>query len=135
MNRQNTRGPLDKEIDLGLLLLRAGMGISFVLLFILKQSHGASVFPHHAGRLWPLIVLSMGALLVACGYFTRVAASLVAASWLWAAYSGVRGGQEWFNFPVRDIEYAFLFAALAFAGPGKFSLDRFRQSKRSANAS
>jgi hypothetical protein len=63
--------------DSGLLALRIGVGLSFVLLFALKQSQGASVFIYHPGRVWPLLTLSLGALLVVFGFHTRLAPGAV----------------------------------------------------------
>jgi uncharacterized membrane protein YphA (DoxX/SURF4 family) len=111
------------RLDAGFFALRIGAGVSFVLLFGLKQSQGASVFINHPGRVWPLLALSFGALLVAIGFRTRLAAGAVALAWAWAVYSGLRGGVEWFVLPTRAFLYFMLFAALALTGPGKFSLD------------
>jgi uncharacterized membrane protein YphA (DoxX/SURF4 family) len=111
------------RLEAGLLALRIGAGVSFVLLFGLKQSQGANVFIYNPGRLWPLLALSFGALLVAIGFRTRLAAGAVALAWAWAVYSGLQGRAEWFALPTRAFLYFILFTALALTGPGKFSLD------------
>ena len=72
------------HLDSGLLVLRIGAGVSFVLLFALKQSQGANIFVYHPSRAWPLIALSFATLLVACGYRTRLAAGAAALGWGWA---------------------------------------------------
>jgi uncharacterized membrane protein YphA (DoxX/SURF4 family) len=111
------------RLDTGLLTLRVGAGLSFILLFGLRQSQGASVFIYHPGRVWPLVALSFGALLVVSGFHARLAAGAVALAWAWAVYSGLRGGAEWFALPTRAFLYFLLFTALALTGPGKFSLE------------
>jgi uncharacterized membrane protein YphA (DoxX/SURF4 family) len=111
------------RLDAGLFALRIGAGVSFVLLFGLKQSQGASVFIYHPGRIWPLLALSFGALFVAIGFRTRLPAGAMALAWGWAVYSGLRGGAEWFALPTRAFLYFILFAALVLTGPGRFSLD------------
>lgn len=43
----------DRKIDVGLLALRIGIGLSFVLPFVLKQAEGTKIFIFYPGRLWP----------------------------------------------------------------------------------
>lgn len=119
-------------LDAGLLLLRLGVALIFILLFALKQSAGKEVFAYHPGRVAPLVALSLGALLVTCGWLTRPAAALMALAWAWAAYSGLHAGQHWFALPVRAALFVFLFAALALTGPGRYSLDGLRKGKASS---
>ena len=106
------------------MVLRLGGAACFVLLFALPAAESALVFPYHPGRRWPLVLLSIGALLVTLGAWTRTSAALVALAWAWALYSGLHLGQGWFALPVRDVEFLILFAALALTGPGKYSIQR-----------
>ncbi|MBZ5538757.1 MAG: hypothetical protein LAO31_22655 [Acidobacteriia bacterium] len=124
-----TEGTPDPKIDVGLLALRIGLGFSFVLLFVLIQADGARIFILHPGRLWPLVGLSIAALLVVCGFLTELASALSVLSWAWALYSGLQAGDQWFVLPFRAALYVILFAALAITGPGKFSLDYVLWSK------
>lgn len=123
MNDPNAMGT---KSDAGLLILRVGLGICFILLLALKQSNAAAVFVSHPGRLWPLVALSAGALFVVIGFFTRVTAIVMAFSWVWAMYSGLHGGQRFVSLPYRSILFLIVFATLALTGPGRFSLDERR---------
>jgi uncharacterized membrane protein YphA (DoxX/SURF4 family) len=122
-------GMLSRRTDTGLLLLRVGLGISFVLLFALKQSEGASIFLYHPGRLWPLVGLALGATMVTFGFVTRLAACALAVSWAWALYSGLHLGQSEFNEPVRSALFSMSFFTLFLSGPGKFSIDAIARRK------
>jgi putative oxidoreductase len=116
-------GQSNRRIDAGLLTLRIGVGLSFVLLFALRQSQGAQIFARHPGHLAPLILLSTGALMITCGLWTRPAALALALTWAWALLSGLEAGQDWYSLPYRAAVYLLLFAALLFTGSGKFSID------------
>jgi uncharacterized membrane protein YphA (DoxX/SURF4 family) len=109
--------------DVGLLVLRIGAGLCFLLLFALKQSEGRTIFISHPGQSLPLVLLSIGALLVTAGLLTRLAAGIVGSCWVLVAYSALHAGWDWQVMPVRAILFAFLFATLAITGPGKFSID------------
>lgn len=63
---------------------------------------------------------SLGALLIAGGFFTRLAAAVGAVGMGVAFYVSVRLGEE----PVRALLYLIVFAGLVVAGPGRFSIDR-----------
>jgi putative oxidoreductase len=115
-------GQSNRRIDAGLLTLRIGVGLTFVLLFALRQSQGPQIFAH-PGHVAPLILMSTGALLITCGLWTRPAALALALTWAWALLSGLEMGQEWFSLPYRAAVYLLLFAALLFTGSGKFSID------------
>jgi uncharacterized membrane protein YphA (DoxX/SURF4 family) len=111
------------RIDAGLLILRVGIGLSFIFLFGLKQSEASKIFIDLPGRSWPLVLLSIAAFAVVCGFFSRLAATLSASMWALAMYSALRVGVEWFILPIRSAEFVVLFTALAATGPGKYSLD------------
>jgi uncharacterized membrane protein YphA (DoxX/SURF4 family) len=122
-------------IDAGLLAIRIGIGLSFVLLFALKQSEAAKIIVNQQERLLPLVSLSIAAFAVVCGFFTELAAALSALGWAWAMYSGLQSGAEWFVLPVRAAQYMILFAGLGVTGPGKYSLDHLAGKVRDARDS
>jgi uncharacterized membrane protein YphA (DoxX/SURF4 family) len=121
-----------------MLIIRIGIGLSFVLLFALKQSEAAKTLATQPGRMWTFVALSIGTVLVVCGLFTRLAAALAAIGWAWAMGTELRAGAEWFVLPVRAAEYMILFTALGITGAGKYSLDhwmgKMRSTKRTARS-
>ena len=112
-----------RHVDAGLLVLRVGMAISFVLLFSLKAAEGADVFLYHPGRLWPLVLLCVGAAVVGVGFMTRLAAGAMTVSWLWVLYSELHLGKPFFSLPVRSVLFSGLFLTLCLTGAGRFSID------------
>lgn len=142
-----------KLLDLGLLLLRCGLGLCLVIV------HGWSKLGHAVafcrGQNWELVQLvrslgfpapgffavcaalteSVGAVLVACGLCTRSAAATVAFNMMVATYADLKDG--------TSIESACLyglpFFAISLAGPGTLSLDylrkQFRQKRPAVQAS
>jgi uncharacterized membrane protein YphA (DoxX/SURF4 family) len=126
---QAAKSIAEPGIDAGLLTLRIGLGISFVvLLIVLKQSYGAEVFIHPPGRLWPLAALAIGALLVTFGFLVRIAAVLSAMGWALTLYSALHA-DVWYSLPVTAALYVIVFAALALTGPGRLSIDFVRSGK------
>lgn len=119
------RSMLEPRSDAGLLVLRLGMGISFVLLFALKQGRGERVFAGYQGHAWPLVLLAIGAAFVVFGMFGRSIATCVALAWGWAMVSGVRLGEPFYDEPLRSALFCLIFLVLAITGPGKFSIDRW----------
>jgi uncharacterized membrane protein YphA (DoxX/SURF4 family) len=124
------------RIDAGILAIRIGIALSFILLLALKQAEAAKFFAsatgtHAPNQLWPVILLSITALSVVLGFQTRLAATLAALACLYSAFAALHLGLDWFVFPVRSAEYAFLFTTLAITGPGKFSFDHLRHSPAS----
>lgn len=79
----------------------------------------------HSTRMVTLPILYICTLLVGVGYFARPASAGAALIWAAAAVTGMRARESWFNLRVRDCEFAFLFVALAFTGPGRFSLEHW----------
>lgn len=119
-------------MDTGLLLLRIGAGIAFVVLFALKQSRGEDIFPYHPGRIWPLFALTIGALLVTFGFLTRPVACILAFGWTWALCTELRLGESAFikALAIRSLQ-CHVFHPIAFR-PGRFSIDANREAQRKA---
>ena len=120
------------RIDVGLLAIRVGIGLSFVFLVALKQSEAAKIFVAPSGHLLGFAFLYIGACLVVFGFLTELAAVLSALGWAWAMYSGLRADVEWIILPVRAAEYVIVFSALGIIGPGKYSFDHLIRTKRGA---
>jgi len=117
--------------DLGLLVLRAGLGLSFILLALTREHAVAGetfgLTSAHAGL---LAVLVLAGAFAAIGFRTRVASGVAAVGWLCAAAGDLLAGEDWVGFPVRAFVYALLFLALSLAGPGRFSIDRRLERRR-----
>lgn len=128
-SRTGTNGALEPRSGVGFLALRLGVGISFVLLFGLKQSHGARVFAGYQGHTWPLILLSLGAAFVVFETFGRPIAVCMALAWAWALFSGVRYGEPFYGEPLRSALFSLIFLVLGVAGPGKFSIDHWMKGR------
>jgi uncharacterized membrane protein YphA (DoxX/SURF4 family) len=122
------RARSNRHLDSGLLVLRVGAAIAFILLFALRQAEGNRIFTSQADRLWPLVLLSIGALFVVCGFMTRLMSGIVCVAWLWAMITGLQSGHDLLGLPARSAEFAILFGVLAVTGPGRFSVDRLRQN-------
>jgi len=120
----------DANPDAGLLALRLCLGTIFVLLFALKQSEAGTIFPFHPGRVWPIVILALGAALVTAGLRTRLIAAGMALGWAWALGTGLYLGQPYYIFPVRSFLFATVFASLALTGAGRFSVDGILKSRR-----
>lgn len=69
---------------------------------------------------------SVVALLVACGIFTRLMATLLVLSTVGSFYVSMRLPEE----PVRALLYVCIFAGLALTGPGRFSVDQWLYFRR-----
>jgi uncharacterized membrane protein YphA (DoxX/SURF4 family) len=127
-----------KMIDIGLLLLRLGAGVSLFLLFGLTKLKAANSFLHtgvwefvdfnrKAGLPAPVLIAflqtlneSLGASLVVAGFQTRYAAGSVALGFVVATYLSLRMGEDaW----LIALLYAVMFSTLALAGPGTLSID------------
>ena len=133
-------------IDMGLLILRAA-GLFLLLTygwdkFRLYLQLARAGGPWESSGLTPLIRVmgfpmpvllgiyvafceSIGALLIACGLLTRATSVLAALSMAGAFYTSLRLQEE----PLRALLYFFVFAAIALAGAGRFSIDHWLASR------
>ena len=94
----------------GFLVLRIGLAVSTLLLFLLPQASGTQI------NLALEIVIAAGTLVVASGIAVRIAASVTALAWLCELAIGLAQHVRWVNSPTRSMEFAIAFAALAVAG-------------------
>jgi uncharacterized membrane protein YphA (DoxX/SURF4 family) len=76
--------------------------------------------------LWITFNESIGAFLIGCGFLTRLAAASAAFGMAGAFYTSVKLGEDW----LRAALYLIIFAALALAGPGKFSIDHLLPTRK-----
>src|SRR5712675_1784934 len=133
--------------DLGFLILRAAG-------FLLAATFGLQKFSwywtaFHAGKslsaiglapliarmgfpipvvlaLWITFNESIGALLIGCGFLTRILAASAALGMAGALYTSIQLAEDW----LRAALYLIIFASLAVTGAGKFSLDHLWLGKR-----
>lgn len=116
--RPNT-SPRNQTEKTELLVLRIGAAACLVLLYSLRQSGGANFLAVHRGAVLPAVLLSIGGILVLCGFKTRIVSAALAIGWAWSACAGLLAGEDWVGLPYRSILFTILFAALALLGPGK----------------
>jgi uncharacterized membrane protein YphA (DoxX/SURF4 family) len=76
--------------------------------------------------LWITFNESIGALFLGCGLFTRVLAASAAVGMAGALYTSVRLGEDW----LRAALYLIVFIGLSLTGPGKLSVDRLLQIRK-----
>jgi uncharacterized membrane protein YphA (DoxX/SURF4 family) len=76
--------------------------------------------------LWITFNESIGALFLGCGLFTRVLAASAALGMAGALYTSVRLGEDW----LRAALYLIVFIGLSLTGPGKLSVDRLLQIRK-----
>jgi uncharacterized membrane protein YphA (DoxX/SURF4 family) len=142
---------MTKQKDVGLLILR-GAGFLLALTFGV-QKIGWYWSALHAGKpfssigLAPLIAKmgfpipvvlavwitfneSIGAVLVGCGFLTRLFAASLALEMAGALYTSVRLEEDW----LRGALYLIIFISLMLTGPGEFSLDELLKRSKSAAA-
>jgi len=119
--------PTRPGIDTGLLILRLGLGLCFLLLFTLKQAESTAVFGGGLASKVLTVVLVVAALCLTLGFLTRLASGLGALAWMWSLYLGIASRQPFYNFPVRAVLFLLALLALAFTGAGRFSADHMRR--------
>ena len=137
--------------DAGLLLLRVAAGLLLALTFGRQKIGGLAAhlasgaplgnwglarFLRSLGFPAPALLAfgaalneSVSALFVAAGLWTRPFAVFLAAGMSVAFFVSMRLAEE----PLRAALYAFIFAAVAVAGPGRFSIDGRRAARKGTN--
>lgn len=130
---------LDRFRDHGLLLLRVGLGLSFVVHGWPKLAGGAESWAKLGSTMaglgitfgytfWGLaaaVAETLGGLLLALGFATRPTALLLAFTMVVAVKMHVDDG-EGFRGYSHALEDLIAFAAIVLMGPGRFSLDARR---------
>lgn len=125
-----------KHLDLGLLVLRLGLGGMFIGHGWPKLAGGAArwnkvgaAMTHLGIDLWPtmwgfLAAMSetLGGLLFAIGFLFRPATAMLLATMVVAATSHLSKG-DGFGGASHAIEAGIVFAAMLLVGPGRFALD------------
>jgi putative oxidoreductase len=135
---------LHDRLDVGLLLLRVGIGSMFVIVYgYPKIAGGITLWRGLGGALNRLIGLSFapgfwgflatlaefgGGLCLIAGVFFRSACAAILFTMFIAAVSIIRGGYG-FNSASQPIELGVVVAALFLTGPGKFTLSNFLKTK------
>ncbi|TGE24553.1 DoxX family protein [Hymenobacter aquaticus] len=123
--------------DLGLLLLRVGIGVMFTIHGYPKLMGGPAMWTQVGGVMkmvgldfapaaWGLVAAlaeAVGGQLLALGLFFRVACAFLLGTMLMATLMHVLSGDD-FNAYSHALESTFLFLGLLFVGPGKYSLDQ-----------
>jgi putative oxidoreductase len=132
--RPSTRG----NVDLGLLLLRAGFGLTLAFGHGLGKLTNPQKFLGSVTRhgfplpevMAPIAALSefVGGILVAIGLATRPAALFVIGTMLGAAFV-VHGGDP-FSKKESALAYALVAFVILVAGPGRYSLDARLEKRR-----
>ena len=139
-----TKTIVKQRVDVGLLILRLGAGLSLLLLFGWPKLKDANQYLHTGSWMFvdfnrkvglPLPVFvaflqtlneSVGALFAAVGFRTRLASGSVALGFVAATYFSVRMREDaW----LIAMIYAVMFATVTLTGPGKFSIDYILESR------
>lgn len=133
---------LEKHRDVGLLILRLGVGIGYMYFHGWgKISGGPEAWAEYGGAMahlgitfWPtfwgfMVAFAefVGGFCIAIGLFFRPAAALLAIAMIVATNMHIvtgRGG------PAHSMKLAFVMAGLVLIGPGKYSVDSWIYRKR-----
>ena len=121
--------------DLGLLIIRVGFGLGFLVFHGLPKLMGGPevwsqvggameflgiAFGHTVFGFLASLIEALGGLMLAAGLFFRPVSLLLGLTMIVAAVSMVGSDM---GSPSHAVKNMFLFAGLMFVGPGKYSLD------------
>ncbi|MFD2784469.1 DoxX family protein [Hymenobacter rubripertinctus] len=123
--------------DLGLLIVRIGIGVLFTIHGYPKLTGGPAAWAEIGGVMklvglnfapafWGFLAAAaeaVGGQLLALGLFFRLACALLLGTMIMATIMHLNAG-DGFNGYSHALESAFLFLGLAFTGPGKLSIDQ-----------
>jgi putative oxidoreductase len=133
---------LEKHRDAGLLILRLGVGFSYMYFHgWSKITGGPESWARYGGSMehlgitflptfWGFMVAFtefFGGFFIAIGFLFRPAAALIMIAMIVATNMHIQTGQ---GGPAHSLKMAFVFAGLFFIGPGKYSLDSLIYRKR-----
>ena len=127
---------LEKHRDLGLLILRVGIGISFMFHGLPKLLAGPEMWAQLGGALGLMgihfaptfmgLVAALsefvGGFLLVIGLFSRTASFFMLNTLIVATIMHLKLGDDFQKYS-HALELAIVFLSLIFIGPGKFSLD------------
>ena len=131
--------------DIGLLILRLGIGFTFIFYHGLPKLSGGPEMWKTIGKsmadlgitslpeLWGLasaVVEFVGGILMVTGLLFRPATFLLTINMFVASVSIISSGRGMFTYP---IEIGILMLSLIFIGPGAFSLDQWRINRKYYN--
>lgn len=129
---------LTKYRDEGLLLLRIGIGLSYILLHGGPKLLGGPETWYQVGGaissvgiemgfvFWGLLAAlaeTLGGLLLIFGWFFRPALLLLLISMLVATLMQIDAGEDWASVVAHPLKMAILFFCWLFIGPGRMSID------------
>lgn len=131
--------------SIGLLIIRVGVGISYIVLHGWSKLTGGPEYWEAIGRnmshlgitfvpvFWGFMCAfseTFGALLLALGLFFRPAATLLAITMCVAVVSHLANDEGW-QVAAHALHMAMVFCGFIFAGPGRFSLDAYLNRRKS----
>lgn len=133
---------LDKYRDIGLLILRVGIGIMFMGHGLPKLIAGPEEWMILGGTMkalgvdfapmvWGFMAAVSefaGGMLLALGFFTRPACFFLLNTMIVATYMHISNGDSFVKYS-HAVEAGILFLSLLFIGPGKYSIDDQISSK------
>ena len=129
---------LEKYKNEGLLLLRVGVGINYILIHgwgkitggVERWTSLGQVMPHFGvdeiAMFWGLMAAlaeSLGALLFVLGYKFRLVSALLGFTMLVAVYAHLSGGDSWGQ-AAQALKMVFVFFGMMMIGSGKYALDK-----------
>ncbi len=127
---------LDKYRDIGLLILRIGIGVMFIMHGLPKLTGGPDKWMMLGGTMkslgvdfapmaWGFMAAfseCIGGLLLVLGFFTRPACFALLATMIVAASMHIGKGDPFVKYS-HAMEAGILFISLILIGPGKYSID------------
>ncbi len=134
-----------KTKDIGLLILRLGIGFMFIFYHGWPKLTGGPAMWKQLGQsmelfgvtslpgMWGLasgIVEFIGGILMVFGLFFRPATFLLTINMFVASVTIISTGRGMFTYPV---EVGILMLSLIFIGPGEFSIDQWRANRKYYN--
>jgi len=129
---------LGKYRDLGLLVMRLGLGVMFLLHGLPKLTGGPKMWTVLGGAMgnfgihfYPIawgflaaVTEGIGGVLLVLGVFYRPTCLLLTFMMIVATTMHATSGDDFMMKTSRPLELAFVFFGLAFVGPGRFSIDK-----------
>ena len=129
---------LAKYRDAGLLIMRFGLGLAFLLHGLPKLTGGPKMWTGLGGAMKTLgidffpvvwgflaaVTEGIGGLLLVIGFFYRPTCLLLCFTMIVATLKHYSAGDNFMTATSHPFELAFVFLGLAFIGPGRFSIDK-----------